>query len=367
MVYYLSKLFKVFLFGSLTVSFIACSEKVAFNELESTNLPLSSVPITPDPIPQDGFFSKTQEVEVDGGGVDILFVVDNSGSMLSEQAQLSKRISGFMEIIQDLNWQIAMTTTDPRPSTQDNNGISRNWGDGGFRPFDHDDGQQHLLKAGDQTDQEAQQLLAKAIHVGSNGGIEERGIHSVYRAIEHRQSSSAHRQFFRPGSSLAVVLISDEDECSNYVCTSPTAYKSSPLNLKELIHQELGEEKKFNFHSIMWIPNDNSCQSAQNMGNTYQRMSLLSDGIVGSICENNYSNILRDIGHKVVELVTSVNIDCSPDDVKDPGAKPRVLITLGNGDILLPHQYKLKGKKLTFKKPLPEGKHTISYLCAQKK
>lgn len=373
MVCYSSKLLRSVLIGSLTVGFMACSEKVAFNELESTARPFS--PVTPAPLPdedntpppQDGFFSKTQEVEVDGGGVDILFVVDNSGSMLSEQAQLSKRISGFMDIIQDLNWQIAMTTTDPSSSTLDSDGQSRNWGDGEFRPFDRNDGQQYLLKTGLQSDQEAQRLLAKAIHVGSNGGIDERGIHAVYRAIERRQFSPTHSQFFRPDSSLVVVLISDEDECSKYVCKGPNVHKSSPQNLQDLVTQEFGEDKKFNFHSIMWIPNDNSCRSAQNMGNTYQTMSLISDGIVGSICENNYSNILGDIGNKVVELVTSVNIDCAPDEVTQPGTKPRVLITLGNGDILLPYQYKLKGKKLTFNKPLPEGKHTISYLCPQKK
>lgn len=259
-----------------------------------------------------------------------------------------------------------MTTTDPASSTSDYNYIKRNWSDGGFRPFDSDDGQQFILKAGQQSDNQAQSLLAKAIRVGINGGIEERGIHSVYRAIERRQHSSTHREFFRPNASLAVVLISDEDECSNSICGGTLAMKSSPQNLKELIKFEFGNSKKFNFHSIMWIPNDNSCRDAQNMGNTYQTMSLMSDGVVGSICAKNYSSILGEIGNKVVEQVTSVEIDCSPEEVKKPGTRPLVLITLSNGDILLPNQFKLQGKKLSFKKPLPEGKHTITYLCPQK-
>jgi len=372
-IHQLSRLLNGLIVGILSVSFMACSEDVAFNELASTDRPFSPVPPTTDeeipPPSSDGFFTKTQAVDVrsHGGDVDILFVVDNSGSMDAEQNQLANRISGFMNIIQDLNWQVAMTTTDPSKNTNDSNFKPRNWGDGGFRPFDSDDGQHFILKNRQQSNDEAQRLLARAIHVGINGGIEERGIRSVYRAIEQRHLSSSHREFFRPGASLEVVLISDEDECSNYVCTHQDAYRSSPLNLIELVNREFGSEKKFSFHSIMWIPNDKSCKSAQNVGNTYHAMSQLSDGVVGSICSKNYSSILSDIGHKVLEQVTSIDIDCAPEDVKKPGAKPRVLITLANGDILLPHQFKLKGRKLTLQKPLPEGKHTVSYLCPQNK
>ena len=89
----LSKLLYGLVIGVLATSFIACSEKVAFNELESTERPFTPVappPPTSDddipPLPEDsGFFSKTQEVEVtaDGDDVDILFVVDNSGDRKS--------------------------------------------------------------------------------------------------------------------------------------------------------------------------------------------------------------------------------------------------------------------------------------------
>lgn len=59
--------------------------------------------------------------------VDILFVVDNSKSMKEEQKNMKDRIDGFINKITHLDWQIAVTSTDPRNSEK--------WGDGKFRTF----------------------------------------------------------------------------------------------------------------------------------------------------------------------------------------------------------------------------------------
>ncbi len=58
--------------------------------------------------------------------VDILFVVDNSGSMSEEQQGIGNKISGFLSRINNLDWQIAVTTTDDRaftPITGDSIGL----------------------------------------------------------------------------------------------------------------------------------------------------------------------------------------------------------------------------------------------------
>ncbi|MCB0370011.1 MAG: hypothetical protein KDD45_11450, partial [Bdellovibrionales bacterium] len=44
--------------------------------------------------------------------VDILIVIDNSGSMSYEQSEMAKRFSGFVESLNGLDWQLGITTTD---------------------------------------------------------------------------------------------------------------------------------------------------------------------------------------------------------------------------------------------------------------
>ena len=48
----------------------------------------------------------------DRGAVDILFVIDNSGSMDDEQEEMAKRFSSFLSLLFDLSWQVGITTTD---------------------------------------------------------------------------------------------------------------------------------------------------------------------------------------------------------------------------------------------------------------
>ena len=43
---------------------------------------------------------------------DILFVVDNSGSMYEDQVELATRFPKFLEAINNLDYNIAITTTD---------------------------------------------------------------------------------------------------------------------------------------------------------------------------------------------------------------------------------------------------------------
>ncbi|MCK6598726.1 MAG: hypothetical protein L6Q37_10210, partial [Bdellovibrionaceae bacterium] len=63
--------------------------------------------------------------------IDILFVIDNSGSMEYEQKSMAQRTSQFLTLLHGLDFQIAITTTDPR---------NINLGDGRLVPIKRDSG-----------------------------------------------------------------------------------------------------------------------------------------------------------------------------------------------------------------------------------
>jgi hypothetical protein len=170
--------------------------------------------------------------------VDVLFVVDNSGSMSQEQVGIGNKINGFLDKIKLLSWQIALTTTDSRTDTIGPDGISRPWGDGQLRPFDSDTGSEYVLRSTQSNLADAQSKLANAINVGTSGDGLERGINASYRAVERIGSSSANRDFFRQNASLAIIVISDEDECSSFHLALsfifPTTAPARPDNAKAM-------------------------------------------------------------------------------------------------------------------------------------
>lgn len=295
--------------------------------------------------------------------VDILFVVDNSGSMQEEQVGIGNKIGGFLDKIKNLNWQIAITTTDDRTSTPITGDTNRPWGDGQFRPFDSNSGSQYILSASQVSLSDAQSKLSNAIQMGIGGSGTERGINATYRAVERSVQAGPQKDFFRSNAKLAVVVISDEDECSTGLsgCPSASADKSNPQNLISQIQNTLGPNKGFSFHSIIAIPGDSSCTTGGNAGNVYKSLSNLTSGVVSSVCSSDYSTPLSSIGSRVVELVNSVTLSCKPVDLNGDG-KADVQIELADGRTLN-NGFEVNGMNMYFQTPLPEGTHQFHFFC----
>lgn len=293
--------------------------------------------------------------------VDILFVVDNSGSMTEEQQGIGNKINGFLSKIAGLNWQIALTTTDvDGATTKAADGTPRAWSDGQFRPFDSDTGSQFILRSSQVSAANAQTMLSNAIQVGIVGSGNERGIAATYRAIERSAVPSTQRDFFRPNAKLAVILISDEDECSNGNCGA-NANMSVPQNLVNLVKSQLGQNKGFAFSSIVKIPGDAACTTGSNTGNIYKSITDLTNGLLGSVCATDYTSPLSQIGSKVVELVNSATLSCNAEDLNGDG-KGDVTIKLAGGGTMT-SGYNVVGSQVTFSNALPEGTHSFYYFC----
>ena len=146
--------------------------------------------------------------ESENGIVDILIVIDNSGSMREEQQNLSTKLQPLLTSISNSNWQIGVITTDPR-----------------------DPCMRAVIKKGDANYLSA---FATAINAGTSGSGNEQGIR---QAVEGLGCST--NQWVRANSSLAVLIISDEDNCSNGDCGSGAA-TSDPAYLTNYISNNLG-------------------------------------------------------------------------------------------------------------------------------
>lgn len=124
--------------------------------------------------------------------VDILFVVDNSGSMGDEQDTLVAGFDGFIEkaSVWDVKYRIGVITTDVKA------------------------GQGHLVGYPTYvTNENPAPFKANAL-VGIKGSGNERGLHTAWLALQPTAlaASGPNAGFLRDDALLAIIWISDEDE-----------------------------------------------------------------------------------------------------------------------------------------------------------
>lgn len=343
----------------LTMQFLitGCKQDVAFSSLDSSTVPPnqntgSSGYDDGDDIDEElgtQFVRKTEILNIQGGGrTDILFVIDNSSSMLNEQKKISDRFNKFIEQIEGLDWNIAISTTDSR--------ASKAWGDGKIVPFEN--GKYYLTSNLNKV--VAQQLFGKNVRRSESGSDTEMGILATYRTIERSMNpqNTVDReitQFFRDDAALAVVVVSDEDESGN-------GNKNKGKNLIKLVEQKWGKKKVFQYNSI--IAHTMECLSGEgaSMGKEYKRLSELTNGIIGDICANNYSQMLSDLGKGVADLVKVHALKCHPKDINDDG-KVDIMITAKNGSDI--PGFSINKNKLEFDIALNPDDYEIQYFCLE--
>lgn len=178
--------------------------------------------------------------------MDIVFVVDNSGSMQEEQSNLATNFPMFASLLdaytvsngQPLDYRVALTTTGRDVDYQVDLG-------GGFGTFPQSEKGQNgefyntcnnTKRWLDRSDTAMSQTLACRANVGTGGpSIEMPLLMSKWALAERAADTNA--GFIRPDALLAIVVLTDEDDASttenNFTLsasgTSPTNFNPSDL------------------------------------------------------------------------------------------------------------------------------------------
>ena len=131
--------------------------------------------------------------------VDVLFVVDDSNSMVDIQSGVAASWAAFSAPLAAADWQVGVTTTD----FDDPNKRGR------LRPMIGDD------RVLDPLDANPAAAFAAAITAGVEGSQIERGLQSAWAAVTAPLASFENAGLVREEARLAVVIASDEDDCSD--------------------------------------------------------------------------------------------------------------------------------------------------------
>ncbi|MGE0632969.1 MAG: hypothetical protein AB7O96_11210 [Pseudobdellovibrionaceae bacterium] len=273
---------------------------------------------------------------------DILFVIDNSGSMEYEQTNMAQRTQNFLSVLQGLDWQIAITTTDARTG----NYIGS---DGRFLQLNGMAGQYVLNST--MNGPQAQVALSNTLQRPETGSSQEQGIAVTYRTIERYVAGNpTHQSFIRSGANFAVVLISDEDESAN-------GTKNDPQSLVNLIQTTFNGQKNFLYNSIVTVPGDQPCLSTNGYtyGERYKLMSGLTGGVMGSVCEADYASQLTGIADKIRNMAKTFTLSCVP-----LAGKP---ITVTKNGVAVTNPFTVNGVQLSFETAIDPGDYEIVYHC----
>ncbi len=294
----------------------------------------------------------------DFGDIDLLFVVDNSGSMSFEQSKMANRVDGFIDFLENsgFRYQIGVITTDVTASLNNSELKAANgngaYQDGKLLQFTQNGSGTGTYVLTPQTGsdrnyrsaifkdtlkrQETLDCEAGSFLPDNCPSYDERGIYAANLAVDRMEHG-----LFREDAHLAIIFLSDEDEKGKGNEATFGDY-DFPETLVSKISTQLGITKNMSFHSIVVKPGDSSCKADQTgqtsqqgyynqfiygeYGDTYARLSDARDdnsdlldlgnivgGFTGDICANDYASQISTISNLIDGYSYVQPIVCPPD------------------------------------------------------
>ncbi len=258
--------------------------------------------------------------------VDLLLVIDNSGSMKEDSLALASKLSEFFTYLSNskIDWQMCLTTT-----SLSSQGKSYDW-IGGANGIVLNNSAQNIQTV---VTNSVSYLFTTAPTSG-----DERGIAQAYK---HRFNVT-NKNCYRDGASFSSIIISDEDERStgetdySLKLPLPTRINNASGPIEEIDRPEfyISEFKKFSpntniqSHAIVIPSKNDACFTAQDkyaaasFGTFYEKLSNLTAGSITSICEMDYSANLKTISASILDLSQKMQLDCVPTETPEVMISP---------------------------------------------
>jgi uncharacterized protein (TIGR03382 family) len=223
------------------------------------------------------------EVHYQGGGkVDLLFVVDSSGSMEEEQAALGDGFDAFMDTFLELEYDFRVAITD----------------------MDYETHRGTFLGSPPVITPETADLVevfrANA-QVGTFGSGTEKGFESARAALSDAKLETVNEGFFREEALLAIIFVSDEDDQSG---------SADEDYLQFFLDRKLGDARRLKVSAIAGDVPD-GCDTAM-AGTRYAAMAEATGGSFHSICAEDLG--MPELGRLLSGYKTRFVLSGSPVD-----------------------------------------------------
>lgn len=227
--------------------------------------------------------------------VDILWIIDNSASMLQPQRNLSSQLSSLVGTLNSLkmDYHMAVVTTSL----------------GGANP----DGGKFLgsPKYVTSTTPDLVNNLASRMVTGESGSNNERGLESMSVALSPSYLANEGKGFLRNDALLVVIALSDEDDKS--AVSNPVNYYTGFLDALKAPWIDGSRSWMFNFIGV--LANSSACSTFSNYaepGLIYMDLVKKTRGTMESICNNNLSSAVSNIRARIYQILTDFKLSGKP-------------------------------------------------------
>ena len=236
--------------------------------------------------------------------VDILWVVDNSPSMADEQAEVADKFEDFIVNLEEtgLDFHVGVVTTDT--DSTDQNGKLQGLEEG-------------VPTIVSPSVDDYVGSFQDLVQVGVDGSDKERGIDAALKALSEPLISGYNEGFLREGATLSVIFVSDENDCTDRGALAGNDDASacydnvdSLVSMKTLVDEfrELKDDGSRILASAIVGPDIvENCDGAK-PGFRYRALAEGFGGIEGSICNNDFSDIMNELGLQVSGVLTTFQL-----------------------------------------------------------
>jgi hypothetical protein len=249
-------------------------------------------------------------IEGQPGQADVLFVVDNTASMLEESPRLVAAMPTFANaaLSTGVDLHVGVTTTGIDPTGPTCPGGAQG-GEAG-RLFPVDNSRPRIFT---NATPGLGAALQQAVQVGECA-FEQQGLEAMRRAltpplVDHADDpgtplpNDGNLGFYRETASLAVVVVSDDDD------TSPDQVSSYVRFLQQL--KGAGAAGRAAIYAI--VPSGEICPSASGQGIRYAQAAVQTGGAIESVCASDFGPLLEDVVSKAFSAQTHFPLSGSPD------------------------------------------------------
>lgn len=276
--------------------------------------------------------SFSQSSKVTSVPIDILWVIDNSGSMETSQNQVADNIASFINKFKATNFDfhIAVTTTGAYQSLPLFGGASSL-----SRFVDGTDDTSHTgVFVMDRNTPNLEAVFQTNVKQGISGAADERGLQSLEATLVNLNNAA---EFPRAGAFLAVIFLTDEEDFSwngtaniqllpdtspNTVSDPRLIPTSNYLSFLDGITNSTADKRNYSVNTIAIL--SEACRvelstsfTGRRISTRYAELSDATGGVKADLCDD-FSGILSNITDSILEFTTKfyLNRPADPDTLE---------------------------------------------------
>lgn len=252
--------------------------------------------------------------------IDVLWVIDNSGSMRTSQANLASNFQSFIQRFQTHNYDfnMAVVTTDGWKKEFYPSAVTQQIRKGALiddSPVTYSDSGVYVMN---NNTANLSSVFSVNIQQGIYGDGDERAFDSMKQSL--LDSFNTGLNFRRPEAFLAVIMVGDEEDGSwNGTGMGSAGNLRSVQSYVDFLDGFTGGTANGRNYSVSTISvPDSACAASLNtdgfsrtVGARFKELSNLTGGIAGSLCSN-FGTTLNLISDTIVQLSSAFKLNREP-------------------------------------------------------